>query len=391
MNVCSELDAGSDGGDDDGAIPANCGNGMLDPGEQCDQGTANADAPDTCRPSCVFPRCGDGVVDTGEGCDDGNAIAFDGCTARCRVESDECVLVHSGNDRGSSFASAALGMGTVQTLTTAQPHTDEVEHSLVQCAGSVFAATDVGIVSLGLREGVPTAGALEAVDDVRELACGGTTLFAVDAMATLFSYSITEGTLSRTGELDIPVEMRNQTRVVPFVRGDALILVAVSSRIGFAGPTVFRVALSDPSTITGSFELSGSLRGPAVDVSPDGSTLLGITGTGCAARWALEADAAPDASCDLIGTPIGDTILAADATGSRAWVGDTDGATLVDTLTWNTLESLSGFRGELLVEASSAFVALGQNQLTPLIDPVSPTLIATSGPVRGAAVVPCAP
>lgn len=390
MNVCTNLDAGSDGGDD-GAIPANCGNGMLDPGEQCDQGASNADAPDACRMSCLFPRCGDGIVDTGEGCDDGNAAIFDGCTPRCRLESDECVVVHSANDRGSSFSSVALSTGTVQTLSTNHPHTDDVEHSLVRCAGSVFAATDAGIVVLGLREGVPTEGSLEPLDDVRELACSDTTLFAVDGMATLFRYSVADGSLSRTGELDIPVEMRNQTRVVPFVRGESLILVAVSARLGFSGPRVFRVALSDPSMIAQSFELGGSLRGPAVDISTDGSTLLGITPMGCAARWPLEADGAPDSSCELIGAPIGDTIVAADPSASRAWVGADNGATMLDTDSWETVESLSGFRGELLIRASSGFFAVGQDQLTPLVSPISPTLIATSGSVRGAAVVPCAP
>jgi cysteine-rich repeat protein len=47
-----------------------CGNGVLDVGEVCDHGPANADLPDAaCRPDCTPRRCGDGVQDSGETCD----------------------------------------------------------------------------------------------------------------------------------------------------------------------------------------------------------------------------------------------------------------------------------------------------------------------------------
>lgn len=62
-----------------------CGNGELDPGEECDDGAANSNtAPDACRTSCKFARCGDKVVDTGEQCDDGNQVDADACTASCK-------------------------------------------------------------------------------------------------------------------------------------------------------------------------------------------------------------------------------------------------------------------------------------------------------------------
>jgi cysteine-rich repeat protein len=64
-----------------------CGNGVLDAGEQCDDGNAsNADA---CLANCRNASCGDGFTRTGvEQCDDGNAINTDAClpgctTARC--------------------------------------------------------------------------------------------------------------------------------------------------------------------------------------------------------------------------------------------------------------------------------------------------------------------
>ncbi len=64
-----------------------CGDGVLDPGEQCDDGAGNSDvAADACRTTCVVPNCGDGVVDAGEECDDGNRVAGDGCDGACVTE-----------------------------------------------------------------------------------------------------------------------------------------------------------------------------------------------------------------------------------------------------------------------------------------------------------------
>ena len=66
-----------------------CGDGVTDTafGEVCDQGTYNSDAlPDSCRMSCTLPFCGDGVRDSGEDCDDGNFYNGDGCSSDCRLE-----------------------------------------------------------------------------------------------------------------------------------------------------------------------------------------------------------------------------------------------------------------------------------------------------------------
>lgn len=60
-----------------------CGNGFLDPGEQCDDGDLNTAEGSHCRPGCRLPFCGDRVVDPGEQCDDGNDVFTDGC-AFCR-------------------------------------------------------------------------------------------------------------------------------------------------------------------------------------------------------------------------------------------------------------------------------------------------------------------
>jgi len=56
---------------DCGQDPAKCGNGVLDPGEECDDGIdRNSDDPDVrCRTNCLKQRCGDGIVDKDEQCD----------------------------------------------------------------------------------------------------------------------------------------------------------------------------------------------------------------------------------------------------------------------------------------------------------------------------------
>lgn len=82
--------AGDEGGaeaGDEGDVEASlCGNGVRDPGEECDNGSANSDTvPDACRTDCVRAHCGDGVIDSRETCDDGNDIDDDACRNDCAV------------------------------------------------------------------------------------------------------------------------------------------------------------------------------------------------------------------------------------------------------------------------------------------------------------------
>ena len=94
-----------------------CGNGLLDTGEECDDGNSidndactnqckngNATCQNECNENCpepnpepdpecgedcpIDPRCGDGILQTtnGEFCDDGNKVNGDGCSQFCQVE-----------------------------------------------------------------------------------------------------------------------------------------------------------------------------------------------------------------------------------------------------------------------------------------------------------------
>jgi len=63
-----------------------CGDGVLNTftGEVCDNGVNNSDTvADACRLDCTLARCGDGVIDTGEACDDAGPSAT--CLADCTL------------------------------------------------------------------------------------------------------------------------------------------------------------------------------------------------------------------------------------------------------------------------------------------------------------------
>jgi cysteine-rich repeat protein len=61
-----------------------CGNGVIEVGEDCDDGANNSDtASDACRRDCTNPFCGDGIVDSNEDCDDANDVDNDNCTNTC--------------------------------------------------------------------------------------------------------------------------------------------------------------------------------------------------------------------------------------------------------------------------------------------------------------------
>lgn len=50
-----------------------------------DEGVDNAFRSGACRPDCNPPSCGDGIVDPGEACDDGNFALLDGCGTSCQT------------------------------------------------------------------------------------------------------------------------------------------------------------------------------------------------------------------------------------------------------------------------------------------------------------------
>ncbi|AKT39087.1 DUF4215 domain-containing protein [Chondromyces crocatus] len=68
-------------------MPASiCGDGIVGPGEACDDGPQNGQY-NHCRADCggPGPRCGDGITNGPEQCDDGNASNTDGCLNTCTL------------------------------------------------------------------------------------------------------------------------------------------------------------------------------------------------------------------------------------------------------------------------------------------------------------------
>lgn len=75
-------------------LSESCGNGVVEPGEDCDDGNDIAD--DACTNVCALPACGDGIVHDGEACDDQNASNEDACLTDCSLASCGDGFVHEG-------------------------------------------------------------------------------------------------------------------------------------------------------------------------------------------------------------------------------------------------------------------------------------------------------
>ncbi|HVK89712.1 MAG TPA: DUF4215 domain-containing protein [Kofleriaceae bacterium] len=96
-----------------------CGNGIKDPGEQCDDGD-NVPG-DGCSATCTFENCGNGVVDQGEQCD-GDGLGNPGMTATCNAD---CTTSMCGDGKRNPLAipteecDNGTGNGTDKNCTTA--------------------------------------------------------------------------------------------------------------------------------------------------------------------------------------------------------------------------------------------------------------------------------
>jgi cysteine-rich repeat protein len=120
-----DTDTGPDTGTgtDTGDIVPFCGDGMIDNGEDCDDGDDNSDSnPDACRTNCREPGCGDGVVDAAETCDDQNTMETDGCLSTCVVPTS-CAVILAELVNPADGAYAIAPDGTL--LTTACDMTTE--------------------------------------------------------------------------------------------------------------------------------------------------------------------------------------------------------------------------------------------------------------------------
>jgi cysteine-rich repeat protein len=88
-----------------------CGNGILNSGEECDDGGQTAD----CNSDCTLAGCGDGVVNTsaGESCDDGNTVSGDGCNSICKEEFSYELWFTANYEAGTSDTTCDNGTRTM--------------------------------------------------------------------------------------------------------------------------------------------------------------------------------------------------------------------------------------------------------------------------------------
>ncbi|WP_258182930.1 DUF4215 domain-containing protein [Enhygromyxa salina] len=87
-------DGDGDGDGDSGGV--DCGDGVVQAGEECDLGNENSES-GQCTPNCKIAACGDGFVYEGfEECDDGNAVNTDDCVEGCSLAVCGDGFVHEG-------------------------------------------------------------------------------------------------------------------------------------------------------------------------------------------------------------------------------------------------------------------------------------------------------
>ena len=73
-----------------GVTMTDCGNGVVEEGEECDEDS------DDCTAQCTEVRCGDGIVSADEVCDDGDEDDGDTCTNSCQLGPASVIAVAAG-------------------------------------------------------------------------------------------------------------------------------------------------------------------------------------------------------------------------------------------------------------------------------------------------------
>jgi cysteine-rich repeat protein len=158
-----------DDGDDDSSDEcvtdckaAVCGDGFMHVGiELCDDGLANSDT-GRCKLNCTLQSCGDGLVGPGENCDDGNDENADACSNACApmgcgdgmvAGSEQCDDMNAVNTDGclNTCVLAVCGDGVVQEGVEACDDGDASNEDAC-VAGCAAAVCGDGMVQAGVEE-----------------------------------------------------------------------------------------------------------------------------------------------------------------------------------------------------------------------------------------------
>jgi len=160
---------GCGGGGNDGGGFASCGNGIVDDGEECDDGNLNDQ--DACLATCVFNVCGDTFLNAGvEQCDD---VAFGGatcsslgfaggmlaCTASCTFDTSRCTGSPGQSTPTPTVETTPTGAGS-PTPSIGSPIATPTPAGLLCNAGEhvvARASVDKPYGGLSVRLGYPSA------------------------------------------------------------------------------------------------------------------------------------------------------------------------------------------------------------------------------------------
>lgn len=165
-------------------------------------------------PICVAPNCGNGVTDTGETCDDTNAVDGDGCDRFCQVE------VLWSCTGAPSFCTFTCGNGTVDTATgeecddgntTAGDRCDST--CLLESTRGEFEPNDALADATTVGDGEMVRGSLESATDVDLF----TFTLTAPAQLDLETYTTIDGSLANydgTGTLGPRVDCPTEDTVV---------------------------------------------------------------------------------------------------------------------------------------------------------------------------------
>ncbi len=143
-------------------VPASCGDGKIDPLEECDLGRMNGPGK-TCKSDCTSNVCGDGDVGPGESCDDGNLADGDGCSMQCAPESCGNSKVDAGEQCDDGNTMNEDGCTNACTLPICG---DMFVQAGEQCdVGGESAACDADCTGVVCGDGTLNTSAGEACDD----------------------------------------------------------------------------------------------------------------------------------------------------------------------------------------------------------------------------------
>ena len=150
---------GGCGDDDTDIVFQNCGNGVIDSGEACDDG--NVSDSDACLSTCVVATCGDGFVNAGTEACDGSNLGGASCTTlglgsgslQC---SSSCTFNTSGCGNGATPTPGPVATSTPvdgATATPASGDTPTPAPTSTPGGGPLCGASDTITVAMSINAG----------------------------------------------------------------------------------------------------------------------------------------------------------------------------------------------------------------------------------------------